>query len=347
MSNAHSKEIQVVQIDQKLKEKLLGYLPKLVGRKILIVGDVGLDEYIMGDVRRISPEAPVPVLDVLQEDLRLGLAGNVAQNVSSLGGIPILVSVVGKDTGAEHLTQLFKTTNVSAQHLVVDPTRPTTRKVRVMAKHHHLVRFDYELRKYLSPETEARVLDSIKKVITEVEAVIVEDYAKGVISDSLVKELVALAKKHGKKILVDPHKTNRGDFYSGIDLLKPNFDEAMALSGISDEELKARPNQVFDIAQALQKQTGARELVITRGKDGMIIFSDQKVLQVPTYARQVFDVTGAGDTVIATLALSLAAGLTLTESCMLANFAAGVVVGHVGCVPCSTDELREYILDPS
>ncbi len=341
------KDIQIITINPNLKEKLLNYLPQLSGKKILIVGDVGLDEYIMGDVKRISPEAPVPVLDVAEEDLRLGLAANVAQNVQSLGGIPILISVIGQDMGAERLTQLFQKSNVSTKYLVVDSSRPTTRKVRVMAKHHHIVRFDYELRKYLSSETEDKVVESIKLVIGDVDAVIVEDYAKGVVSDSLLKELVGLAKKNGKKILVDPHKTNRGDFYNGIDLLKPNFDEAMALSGISDEELKSRPNQVFEIAQALQKQTGAKELVITRGKDGMIIFSEQKVLQVPTYARQVFDVTGAGDTVIATLALALATGMTLIEACMLANYAAGVVVGHVGCVPCSLNELREYIQDPS
>jgi len=267
----------------------------------------------------------------------------VAQNIQSLGGIPLLVSVIGNDDGAGKLVKLFEKSKIISNHLVVDKDRPTTRKVRVMAKHHHLVRFDYELRKYLSPETEKKVLEAIKNVIGQVDAVIVEDYAKGVVSDSLLKELISLAKQNKKRILVDPHISNRGDFYSGIDLLKPNFDEAMALSGVSDEELKARPNLLVDIAQALQRQTGARDLVITRGKDGMLIFSDKKLLQVPTYARQVFDVTGAGDTVIATLALALSSGLNLTESCILANFAAGVVVGHVGCVPCSVQELKDYI----
>lgn len=321
----------------------MGFIPGWTGKKILIIGDVGLDEYILGEVRRISPEAPVPVLDVDKEDLRLGLAGNVAQNITSLGGVPVLVSVVGRDTGAELLTQLFEKTGVSAKHLVVDPTRPTTRKVRIMAKHHHLVRVDYELRRYLSAETEKTVLQTVEKALPDVDAVIVEDYAKGVVSDTLLRDVVLLAKKHGKKILVDPHKTNRGEFYNGIDLLKPNFDEAVALSGINYEDLKEHPDQVFEIAQALQKLTGAKELVITRGKDGMIIFSENRVVQVPTYARQVFDVTGAGDTVIATLALGMSSGLALTEACMLANFAAGVVVGHVGCVPCTTQELKSYI----
>ncbi len=334
--------IQVIHIGIEKKNKLLESLPRLTGKKILVVGDVGLDEYIMGDVKRISPEAPVPVLDVDHEDLRLGLAGNVAQNIQSLGGIPLLMSVIGQDTGAQLLSQLFEEGHVSTEYLVVDASRPTTRKVRVMAKHHHLVRFDYEIRRYISKETERILLEKIQNVIAQVDAIIVEDYAKGVISDSLFKELVSIAKKYEKKIFVDPHKTNRGEFYKGIDLLKPNFDEAIALSGLSSEDLDD-PKQVFRIVQSLQKQTGAKDLVITRGKDGMLIFSDQKVIQVPTYARQVFDVTGAGDTVIATLALALTSGLDLIEACMLANFAAGVVVGHVGCVPCTVDELRSYM----
>jgi rfaE bifunctional protein kinase chain/domain len=347
MSNSNSNKNPVLEIDSKidskLREKLVGFVSQLSGKKILIVGDLGLDEYILGEVRRISPEAPVPVLDVESEDLRLGLSGNVAQNVSSLGGTPVLVSVVGRDTGADLLSQLLAKTGVSAEHLVVDPKRPTTRKVRIMAKHHHLVRVDYELRRYLSPETEKIVLQKVAETIADVDAVIVEDYAKGVISNTLLQEISKLAKKHGKKVLVDPHKTNRGEFYNGIDLLKPNFDEAVALSGINYEDLKDHPDQVFEVAQALQKLTGAKELVITRGKDGMILFSENRVVQVPTYARQVFDVTGAGDTVIATLALGLSAGLNLTEACMLANFAAGVVVGHIGCVPCTVQELKNYI----
>jgi rfaE bifunctional protein kinase chain/domain len=251
---------------------------------------------------------------------------------------------VGKDTGAELLSQLFKKTNVPTEYLIIDSARPTTRKVRVMAKHHHIVRVDYELRQYLSVEVEKEVLATVEKAMSMADAVVIEDYAKGVISDTLVKGVILSAKKHGKKVLVDPHRTNRGEFYNGIDLLKPNFDEAVALSGINYEDLREHPNLIFEVAQALQKKTGVKQLVITRGKEGMSIFSDDKIVQVPTYARQVFDVTGAGDTVIATMSLGLAAGMPLTEACMLANFAAGVVVGQVGCVPCTVVELEEYIL---
>jgi len=345
MSNP-APQIVKVSLTPTIKQKLLQHLPQMQKKRILIVGDVGLDEYILGEVRRISPEAPVPVLDVESEDMRLGLAGNVAQNVTSLGGEPLLISVIGADTGGQLLRGLFAKAKVGTDHLVVDESRPTTRKVRVMAKHHHLVRVDYELRRYLSPETEAKVLAAVIKAMPNADAVVIEDYAKGVVSTSLLAEVITVAKKHGKKILVDPHKNNRGDFYNGIDLLKPNFDEAVALSGLNYEDLREHPNQIFEVAQALQKQTGAKELVITRGKDGMLIFTGNQVVQVPTFARQVFDVTGAGDTVIAALALGLSSGLNLTEACMVANYAAGVVVGQVGCVPCTAQELVAYIQSP-
>ena len=148
-------------ITQPEKELLINHIPQLKGKKIMIVGDVGLDEYVLGEVRRISPEAPVPVLEVTGEDMRLGLAANVAQNVASLGGVPMLVSVVGDDTGANLLKELSQKNGVSWDFIIVDQTRPTTRKTRVMAKHHHLVRVDYELKKYLSEETDNRLLATI------------------------------------------------------------------------------------------------------------------------------------------------------------------------------------------
>lgn len=330
-------------LNPALKTHLLNSIAKLAGKKILIVGDVGLDEYILGEVRRISPEAPVPVLEVEKEDLRLGLSANVAQNIASLGGTPFLVSVVGKDSGAELLQQLFKKTNVATDYLVVDEERPTTRKARVMAKHHHLVRVDYEVKKFISARTEEKLLQKVAQALPLVDAVVIEDYGKGVITETVLRGVIAAAKTHGKKVFVDPYRTNRGGFYAGVDLIKPNFDEAVALSGLNYDELRDHPNKVIEVGQALQKQTGAPQVVLTRGKDGMTIFSGHEVHHVPTFARQVFDVTGAGDTVIASLALGLVAGLSLVDACHLANFAAGVVVGQVGCVPCTTAELREYI----
>lgn len=325
------------------KQLLLNQIQFLKDKKILIIGDVGLDEYVLGQVRRISPEAPVPVLEVEEEDMRLGLAANVAQNVVSLGGEAMLVSVVGEDTGANLLKDLFKKNGVSWDYMIVDRARPTTRKTRVMAKHHHLVRVDYELRKYLSPEAEARLIETVEKNVVKADCVIIEDYAKGVISRNVVEKVSAVCKKHNKKLMVDPHRENKGSFYHGVDLIKPNYDEAVVLTGMNFDDLRDNPNKVVEVGRALQQITGAKEVVLTRGKDGMTIFSGDEITEVPTYARKVFDVTGAGDTVIAALSLGLVSGLSLVHSSMLANYAAGVVVGKVGCVPCEIPELKEYI----
>ncbi|WP_413575773.1 D-glycero-beta-D-manno-heptose-7-phosphate kinase [Bdellovibrio sp. HCB290] len=325
------------------KDLLIKQIPALKGRKILIIGDVGLDEYVMGQVRRISPEAPVPVLEVEEEDMRLGLAANVAQNVASLGGTPMMVSVVGEDTGADMLKELSAKNGVSWEYMIVDKARPTTRKTRVMAKQQQIVRVDYEMRKYLSEETEARLLAMVEKNVAHADCVIIEDYAKGVISRNVVQKVSEICKKAGKKLMVDPHRNNQGSFYQGVDLIKPNYDEAVVLTGMDFDDLKGNPNKVVDVGRALQKITGAKEVVLTRGKDGMTIFSGEQITEVPTYAQKVFDVTGAGDTVIAALALGLVSGLSLVHSCMLANNAAGVVVGKVGCVPCEIPELIEYI----
>lgn len=212
-----------------------------------------------------------------------------------------------------------------------------------MAKHHHLVRVDYELKKYLSAETEARLLEVVSKNVAHADCVIIEDYAKGVISRNVVEKVAEICKSAGKKLMVDPHRNNQGSFYKGVDLIKPNYDEAVVLAGMDFDDLKGNPNKVVEVGRALQKITGAKEVVLTRGKDGMTIFSGEQITEVPTYAQKVFDVTGAGDTVIAALALGLVSGLSLVHSCMLANNAAGVVVGKVGCVPCEIPELIEYI----
>lgn len=335
--------IPFFQVTAEVRARLLEDVKKLAGRKLLVLGDVGLDEYVLGEVRRISPEAPVPVLEVESQDMRLGLAANVAQNISALGGIPYLISVVGRDAGADRLRELFQAKSVSTEYLIEDLERPTTRKTRVMAQHHHLVRVDYESRKFLSSATEAKTVQMIEKVLPQIDAVILEDYAKGLLSATLMKELIRLAHAHSKPIYVDPHRSNAADFYKGVDLLKPNFDEALALAGLGYDELRDAPTKVNQIGQVLLEKTGAKRLIVTRGKDGMILFEGGKTIQIPTYARQVFDVTGAGDTVIATLALGLSAGLSAEESAVLANFAAGVVVGQVGCVPCSSAELEQYI----
>jgi len=327
-----------------MNEKLIQALEAYKNRKVLIVGDVGLDEYVLGQVRRISPEAPVPVLEVDQEDLRLGLSANVAQNVVSLGGQVDLLSVVGSDEGAQKLKVLSSKAGVGWQSMIVDPHRPTTRKTRVMSGPHHIVRVDYELRKYLSAATEEKLLQKAQEEIPKNDIVILEDYAKGVVSEKVMKTLVEICCRHKKQLLVDPHRSNPGDFYQGCDLIKPNYDEAVILAGLDFDTLRENPNRVEQAGRALQKKTGAHYVVLTQGKDGMSIFDGDHISKVPTRALKVFDVTGAGDTVIAALALGLAGGLDLVTSCQLANFAGGVVVGKVGCVPCELSELRDAIL---
>jgi D-glycero-beta-D-manno-heptose-7-phosphate kinase len=319
------------------------HIADLKGKEVLIIGDIGLDEYVLGQVHRISPEAPVPVVEVETEETRLGLAANVAQNVASLGGIPRLVAVVGRDAAADQLRALLTRAGVSPDHLVIDKSRPSTRKLRVMVANHHIVRVDYELRQFLHQEVEKEVLARVKDLLPNCVAVIIQDYAKGVISESLVQEIVRLARASGKKVIADPHRTTPLETYNGVDLMTPNFDESVVLSKVPSDDLR-RDGQLLDrIGEKLMHAVGASQMVITLGKDGMRLFEDGGVVEMPTNAKQVFDVTGAGDTVVAALALAWGSGFSLEQSCALANFAAGIVVGKVGCVPCGVDELLEAV----
>lgn len=331
--------IPSTNLNPALRSSLIEKISLFKNKKVLVVGDVGVDEYIMGAVKRISPEAPVPVLEVESEDKCLGLAANVAQNVVSLGGQVQLVSVVGTDEGSEILCQLLNKSKVSTEALVRDSQRPTTRKTRVMSGQHHLVRVDHEIRKNLSLETESKLVHMLEKQIASCDVVVLEDYAKGLLSQSLVERVVELSRQYKKFLMVDPHQTKFADFYKGVDLIKPNYNEALALTKIHEDSIEDASERVTLVGKALQSMTGAKQVVLTQGSNGMTIFSQNDITRVPTYARKVFDVTGAGDTVIAALALGVASGLDLTEACMIANFAAGVVVAKIGCVPCHVDEL--------
>lgn len=335
---------KVTTVDlERLQVLIKEQVHQLDGKSIVVVGDVGLDEYVLGEVRRISPEAPVPVLEVASEDRRLGLAANVAQNVVSLGGKAELVSVVGDDGAALQLKGLLQKQGVGIDHLMTDSGRPTIRKTRIIAEQHHIVRVDYEVRRYLEGEVEARLLARLSEVIPKADAVVIEDYAKGLLSQAAMQEVIRLGKKHGKKVLVDPHRTTPAHYYKGVDLMTPNRDEAEALVGGEAEGLRATGDEILRMGQALREKVQAERLVLTRGKEGMTLFDQDRIVHLPTYARQVFDVTGAGDTVIAALALAWAAGWSLEQACVLANFAAGVVVGKVGCVPCARADLLAYV----
>ncbi len=340
------KEIQLSRSERLvLQEQLPQRMKDFSTKKILVLGDIGLDEYVWGDVRRISPEAPVPVVEVQRQDRRLGLAANVAANVASLGGQPILVAIVGEDSAAGELGERLASAGVVQDHLLKDPQRPTTRKMRIMAEHHHIVRVDFEHRQFLSGDLEEKLLAQLKTLIPQVDAVIIEDYAKGLLSEKICQETVALGRHFGKKVMVDPHPQTPLSVYQGADLITPNRDEALTLAGLPFDELRARPDWLLEVGEKLRREGQFDHLIITRGKEGMSLFVEDQVTHLPTYARQVFDVTGAGDTVIAALALAWVSGASLEEACVLANFAAGVVVGKVGCVPCSPVELLNYVQD--
>lgn len=326
--------------------KLLEVVDRLRGRKILIVGDVGLDEYVIGSVRRISPEAPVPIVEVNEEDQRLGLASNVAANISSLGGVPLLVGVVGRDQTAEVFKTQLKLFGCANEFLIVDDERPTTRKLRVMAGQHHVVRVDFERKKFLSRNVEDRLLARVNELIPQCDGVILQDYAKGVLSERVIQEVIATAHKHGKLVALDPNRTTPVDCYRGVDYLTPNTDEALALSELKLDDLRSPSDTFHEVGSSLLKRLKAKGVIVTRGKDGMSAFTSDGPSQgqhIPTFARSVFDVTGAGDTVIATLTLALTSGLTVEDACLISNYAAGVVVGKIGCASPQPQELKEYI----
>ena len=326
---------------------LLGGFPRriesLPKTRLIVVGDIGIDEYVFGDVRRISPEAPVPVLEVRNQDQRLGLAANVAQNVASLGGEACLVAVVGEDAAAEDLRSQLRAAGVSPEYLVCDPSRPTTRKLRVMSGPHHIVRVDFEKKQYLSREIEAKLIERIQSLLGQSGGIIIEDYAKGVLSESALQEIIRRAHAEGKPVFVDPNPGTPAKFYNGADVITPNRDEAVALSGLDYDDLRVSPNFILEVGAALRERIKAKHIVITRGNEGMSLIDATEAVHMPTFARQVFDVTGAGDTVIAALALAFVGGFTLPEACVFGNIAAGVVVGKVGCVPCTRADLLEYL----
>lgn len=320
-------------------------LQKIKKQKVIVVGDVGLDEYVNGSVKRISPEAPVPVVEVAREEVRLGLATFVAQNIATLGGTPLLVSVIGADKTAEVLCGLLKEHGIDDSHLVRDSSRPTTRKMRIMSEHHHVVRIDYEHRKFLSADIQKKILANVKSLIPSAQGIIIQDYAKGVLSESCIQEIIREAKLAKVPIMVDPHRTTPVDYYKGADLMTPNTEEAIILSKLPIDDLRQASDGLVEVGNALMSKIGSQKMIITRGKDGIALFDKSNVEYLPTVAREVFDVTGAGDTVIATLALATAAGVPLKAACELANHAAGVVVAKIGCVPCMRDELAASLKD--
>jgi len=312
----------------------------LEGMRVLVVGDVMLDAYLTGETNRISPEAPVPVVRILEERYYLGGAGNVAANISALGGAATLMGLTGRDSAAGTFNGLLENLGIRPRLLQVEG-RPTTVKTRVLASRQQMLRMDYEHSGPVGEADRACFMDLLKREAGQHDIVILSDYAKGLVdtvfAKALRKELDALPRP--VKLLVDPKPGNFAHFV-GADLLTPNLKE----TGESVNMPVGSREEILAAGREILRRFRCRQLLSTLGPQGMALFlGPDEVWHIPTVARDVFDVTGAGDTVIATVGLGLASGLPLLEACVLANYAAGIVVGKVGAAIVTPDELEAFI----
>ena len=320
-------------MSQLTKTRASEILRALRDRNVLVLGDVMLDEFVWGDVTRISPEAPVPVVDVRRESVHLGGAANVLANLVALGARGSVVGVVGNDAAGERLrTGLCELGTVD--QLVVDETRPSTTKTRIIAHSQLVVRADRESRVSVTAKVEDQILMSLKQALKHADAFVISDYDKGVVTPRILREILPLAYEQ-VPVLVDP-KLRNFNSYRPATLVTPNHFEALRMSDSEDQS----DDGSLHAAKVIREKLGCDAVLITRGDRGMMLLeAGDKAVFVETAAREVYDVTGAGDTVIAALAGALASGATMLEAATLANHAAGIVVGKVGTATASADEL--------
>jgi len=302
-------------------------------RKVLVIGDLILDRYIWGKVNRISPEAPVPIVEVTNENFLLGGATNVANNIAALGGHATIVGVAGNDRGGDILRKMLEERGIQYDG-VFWSSRPTTVKTRVIAHSQQMVRFDREDRNKVDGKVLKAIISYIHNRIPEHDAVIISDYKKGVISSELVREILKHARPRHIFVSVDP-KIGHFHCYKNVSLITPNVMEASVASGIEIRDEKS----LLHAGRTLLKKMACDAVLITRGEYGMSLFKKDKVVHISTVAKNVYDVTGAGDTVIATFTMAYAAGASMEESAVIANHAAGIVVGEVGTAVVKPDQL--------
>jgi rfaE bifunctional protein kinase chain/domain len=313
------------------KERAVDLISKFPDITVAVIGDIILDKYLWGDVERISPEAPVPVVDVKKETVSLGGASNVANNIASLDAKAYMIGVVGDDENAKIIENLLKSKNINPV-LIKDKSRPTIEKTRIIAVSQQLLRIDREDRSKLSTEIEDKIINEIKYIKDKINVFIVSDYGKGVITQRIMDFIKSL----NKPIFVDPKPSNY-QLYKHTTILTPNKKEAY-------ESIKADKNTDLEfVGRKIMSDLELNQLLITLGGEGMALFEGDKILHIPTKAKKVFDVTGAGDTVISVLALARLAGGTWEESASLANTAAGYVVGEIGTATVSRDILIDLI----
>lgn len=311
--------------------------------RVLVAGDIMLDEYIWGSVRRISPEAPVPVVTVTRDSRTLGGAANVALNVAGLGSKVIMAGVVGHDAHGRDVVRMMKKNRIDVTGVVACEDRPTTVKTRVIAHNQQVVRVDREMNDLPAGKTVAALWKAILAALPFVDGIVLSDYRKGVLSQGLVENVIRAAKKSGKFVAVDPKQADFA-FYRGATLITPNRSEAEAALGGRD---LGTDEAILSGGKELLKAAAADAVLITRGEEGMSLVERRApdLFHIPTRARHVYDVTGAGDTVIGTIAVTLAAKGTLRDAAFLSNIAAGIVVAEVGTVPIDVSKLREAVRD--
>ena len=301
-----------------------------------MIGDVIVDHYIWGRVKRISPEAPVPVVDVSEENLLMGGAANVAHNIASLGGKVYIAGVTGSDEMGSALDRKMREMGIITDGIIIDSKRPTIVKTRVIAHNQQVVRFDREVKAEISRREQTSILKYVEELLPEIKAIIISDYCKGTVTRSLIKKILHIA---GSRVFVavDP-KTGHFNYYRDVNLITPNIDEASSGSGIDITDEKT----LVTAGKALLKKLRCKAVLVTRGSRGMTLLERSgTVTHIPTFARDVYDVTGAGDTVIASFALYHSAGAGLKDAAIFANHAAGVVVGKIGTAVASQNEVLE------
>ena len=317
------------------KERLKELEKNFKGKKIAIIGDLMLDGYFWGDVSRVSPEAPVPVVEIDDEFFRFGGAANVALNVLKLGGIPLLLGVIGDDNDGQILLNLMKDIGIGSHGIFVDKTRPTSNKTRVIAGTQHVVRIDKESKENISNVLQNKIIDLLNKNISQLDAIILQDYNKGVLTEELISSVISIGNENNKIVSVDPKFINFSKFQNAT-VFKPNKKETEDILGmriITDEDISVAGKKLLELLNP-------KYVLLTLGNKGIALFQkDNNEIRIPTKARNVADVSGAGDTVISTLTYALTAGALIEEAAYIANYAGGLVCEDVGIVPIESDKL--------
>ncbi len=322
-----------------MKKKFKEFLDSDHRPRLLVIGDLILDEYIWGAVNRISPEAPVPILETKSENLALGGAANVANNLIALGCEVHLVGAVGKDEKGERLLSLINEQGINTEGIFRFVHRPTTSKIRIVAHNQQVLRVDKEDNRPITEETEGKFVQHINKILPEMDCIICSDYRKGVLTEKVFKAVIHRAKNSKKRVLVDP-KSSDFTLYNGATLITPNQHEVEQAVPIKIQD----KNDLDRAAEYLLNLTHAEVLLITRGKNGMMLYQNkEEPVDIDTQAKEVFDVTGAGDTVVSVLGMALAVGFNYKDSAWLSNMAASIVVGKVGTAIVTLDEINEYL----